>query len=339
MNIVLTLDNHYCQHAATVIASICINNPDSHNFYLISDFISEDNKKKFEKQLHTTESKIYFIPIDKNLYNFFPVGKGTANNYISLAAYFRLFICDLLPIELEKVLYLDCDLVVNGSIKDLWNWKFSPNACMAALEEQEQIKNDRIKDLHYPKEYSYFNSGVILIDLQKMRKNYSSSQAIDFIKKHFNIIKFHDQDVLNYFFYNKKDFFPLKFNVMDIFLYESTKLPRRYISEAGALLTPTIIHFSGPIKPWFKECKHPYKELYYFYLSYTEWKNYVTKSKFSNNIEKLDYLLKILIKNLLGILRIKNYDFKKELPSGIELIQENKSLHILRKDNKRNNKE
>ena len=321
MNIVLTLDNHYCQHAATVIASICINNPNPHNFYLISDFISEDNKKKIEIQLSTTESKIYFIHIDKNLCNIFPIGKGTANNYISLAAYFRLFICDLLPIELERILYLDCDLIVNGSLKDLWNWKFSPNACIAVLEEQEQIRNDRTKVLHYPREYSYFNSGVILIDLQKIKENYSSSKAINFVKNHFHIIKFHDQDVLNYFFYDKKDFFPLKFNVMDIFLHKKSKLPKRYISEAEALLNPTIIHFSGPIKPWFKECKHPYKELYYFYLSNTEWKNYSTISKYPSIMGKLSYQLKTLIKNILGIVRIKNYDFRTDLPSGIELIK------------------
>lgn len=320
MNIVLTFDNQYCQHAATVIASMCINNPGAHYFFLISDYISNENQIKIKQQIHKANSQVQFIFINKNLITFFPIGKGTANTYISLAAYYRLFLCELLPKETERVLYVDCDIVVNGSLKDLWNWKFSPKACIAALEEQEKLKNDRTKILQYPIKYSYFNSGVMLINLTEMRQVYSASEAIRYIEEKTNIIKYHDQDVLNFFFHDKKDFFPLKYNVMDIYLLRRAQLPQRYTHEIASLRNPTIIHFSGPIKPWFKECNHPYKELYYYYLSKTEWNGYTPQFKYQGIKERLKYLVITYIKRVLSFFNIKNYEFREDLPSIKELI-------------------
>ena len=158
-----------------------------------------------------------------------------------------------------------------------------------------------------------------------MRKIYSYKKAINYIKQKINIIQYHDQDVLNGLFYDKKDFLPLQFNVMDIFLYKRIKLPQRYINEEKALLNPKIIHFSGPMKPWFKECKHPYKELYYFYLSNTEWKNYTPKSKFTKHQDLLIFIFKELIKKILGISKIRCYNFRKDLPSGNKLITPSKT--------------
>lgn len=316
MNIVLTLDNNYCQHAAVVIASVYLNNPGSHDFYIIIDYISTSNKQKLLRQISQTTCKIHFIVINKNQIINFPIGKNTANTYISLAAYYRLFLIDLLPSNIERILYLDCDTIVNKSLQSLWEWNFSPNACIAALEEQEKLVKERTKILQYPILHSYFNSGVILINLIKMRKYYSTAKAIEYIKEHKKSIKYHDQDVLNYFFHNKIDFIPLEFNVMDIFLYKGVQLQQRYIKEEKSLFAPKIIHFSGPMKPWFKECKHPYKTLYYYYLSKTEWKSYIPHSKFIRYQDKLMYHIKEIIKYILNMLNIGHYSYRKDFYKG-----------------------
>lgn len=320
MNIVLTLDNNYCQHAAVVIASVCYNNPQKHIFFIITDYISEHNIAILSKLVQSYNSTIIFRNINLDLTKNFPIGIHTANTYVTLATYYRLFMIDLLPSYIDKVLYLDCDLVVNGSLEELWNWEFKGITCIAAVEEQLSIGIKRTKALGYPQKYSYFNAGVLLVDVNKMREAYSYKKAINYIQQKKDIIQYHDQDVLNGLFYDKKEFLPLEFNVMDIYLYQRTKLPQRYINEEKSLLSPKIIHFSGPMKPWFKECKHPYKELYYFYLSNTEWRSYIPKSKFTKRQDKLIYLAKELTKKFLGLLRIKCYNFRKNLPSSRKLI-------------------
>lgn len=311
MDFVLTLDNGYCQHAAVVMASICLNNIGKHRFYVISDCINYLNKRKFSSLSDLLKCDINFIFIEKEKFDDFPIGNKTANNYVTLATYYRLLLVDLLPKDLERIIYLDCDIVVNGSLDSLWNWRFSENAMIAALEDQKGMM-ERCVILGFPVKYSYFNAGVILFDLKKVRAIYSIQDVLAYIRNNYSKIKFHDQDILNVFFYDKKDFISLRFNVMDTFLKRQKSLPARYEKEYADLYNPVIVHYSGPIKPWFVECNHPYKVLYYYYLSKTPWSDYVPKSRYDNIVLRLLYRLKYWIKEALSIIVGKSERYKKE---------------------------
>lgn len=299
MNIVLTFDNNYTSHAAVVIISLCQNNIGCHHFYIISDYISKQNKGSLMTLVESLGCNISFYDVDMNLLKDFPIGAGTTNTYVTLATYYRLFMIDILPHEVNKVLYLDCDIVINGKLDKLWNWKFSSNACIAAVEEQYKVGKKRAKALGYQENYSYFNAGVLLIDMTKIRQVYSSQKAIAYIKQNINKIKFHDQDVLNALFYDKKDFFPLTFNVLDIFLLRKSTIPFRYQTELTDLKNPIIIHYSGPLKPWHKECTHPLKSLYNKYLNQTLWKNDLPSYKYTTKLSRYSYYLKTLIRKIL----------------------------------------
>ena len=300
MNIVLTFDNSYTNHAAVVITSLCLNNAGNHHFYVITDYISNENKEVLLNLVISFKSKLTIYNINISLLKDFPIGKGTTNTYVTLATYYRLFIIDVLPVEVNRVLYLDCDIVVNGSLDELWNFKFSSEEnCIAGVEEQHVIAKNRSKALGYQEIYSYFNAGVLLIELEKMRKIYSSQKSIAFIKQNIDIIKFHDQDVLNAFFYDKKDFLPLTFNLLDIFLLRKSTIPSRYRNNLTTLKNPIIIHYSGPLKPWHKECKHPLKYLYYKYLSYTIWKDFRPSYKEKSIFKRYLYYIKSFIARIL----------------------------------------
>lgn len=301
MNIVLTFDNDYTSHAAVVITSLCLNNIGNHHFHVITDYISNENKDALVALVNSFKCTLTIYPVNINLLKDFPIGKKTTNTYVTLATYYRLFIIDILPKEINRVLYLDCDIVVNGSLEKLWNWKFSSEkTCISAVEEQHKLSINRAKALGYPEKYSYFNAGVLLIDLEKVRKIYSSKISIAFIKKNINIIRFHDQDVLNALFYNRKDFIPLEFNLLDIFLLRKSTIPSRYKDNyTHTLNSPIIIHYSGPLKPWHKECKHPLKDLYYKYLNYTIWRDYQPSYKYKSAIKRYLYYIKSVAAQIL----------------------------------------
>ena len=307
MNVLLTFDDNYSQHAGVVMTSFCINNVGENKFYVISDYISNDNKNKLIEIAHRFDSDISFLFISKEQTIDFPIGRKTANSYVSIATYFRLFLTEVLPDSIDKILYIDCDVIVNSSLDGLWNSAFEPNHCIIALEESPTMSISGCKRLHYPAHYSYFNAGVLLIDLSLFKKFYHFDDAVYFIT-HNNII-FHDQDVLNGMLYDKKQFMDLKYNVMDYHLIRDSKFPQRYQKERNQLFDPVIIHYSGPIKPWHKECKNPYTYKYYQYLQETPWKDYIPQYKYEWIKPRTIHLIKSLVKWLLDTFRIKRYSF------------------------------
>lgn len=318
MNIILTCDNSYCQHAAALIASICHHNQ-INTFYIVSDYISKENILKLQGLCTNNSAQLCLLRVDRNLMHTFPIGKGTANSYVSLATYYRLFIPELLPNNIDKIIYIDCDVIVNGSLEGLWNTQVNKDTCIVALEEMKNIESEAVKRLGYNNN-TYFNAGVLLLFVDRLRKMNFTSKALQYINQHSNIIKFHDQDILNALLYNYKEFMPLKYNVMDTFLRENIILPERYRNESEDLYNPIVIHYTGPIKPWFVECNHPYKELYYHYLALTPWQNYIPVFKYNTFKQKSFYYVKSICKQILSITGIKKYSFRKDLTNSKELL-------------------
>lgn len=316
MNIVLTFDNNYCQHAAVVITSFCQNNHDSNNIFVVSDYISDENKSKIESCVNGTQTHIIYIKIDATLYSNFPIGKGTSNNYItSLATYYRLFLLDLLPQDVDRVIYIDCDVVVCNSLHNFWTIELPNDKCIAAVEEMPNIVAESTKRLNIETSYSYFNAGVILIDIQKLKQYFSSEIASNFISKNKQIIKYHDQDVLNALLKDKKVFVSIRFNLMEGFLYRLNSKKQR--CAESDIFHPAIIHFAGPLKPWYSECNHPYRQYYYKYLLQTPWSEYIPTCRYKTGYERIKFAAIETLKNILDTVHIRAHRFRTDLPKNI----------------------
>ena len=119
MNICLSCDNNYAQYAGVVIASILLNsNNDYHlNFYILDGNIEQENKNKIDKLKEIKDFNLKFVPIDENLFDVYK--KIGTHSYISLSTYYRLKLPSLLP-DVDKVLYLDCDVIVNSDLSKLF---------------------------------------------------------------------------------------------------------------------------------------------------------------------------------------------------------------------------
>lgn len=275
INIVLATDKNYAQHAAVTITSILCNTTQQSNiqFYIIDDNIDDDNKTKLQDTVKQFNSNIIFVKIPENSLNQVFVSGG-----ITRAAYFRLAIPNILPKTVNKVIYLDCDLIVLDDIVNLWNLDMCQKPVAATedfgiLSSTSKCREKEI-NLNWKKEYSYFNSGVLLIDFMLWRKNNYASQLIELVQTH--KFRHHDQDALNYLFMNNWTSLPLCWNVIPPVFNMNLSIIKNKIMRQNALKALnniSIIHYAGGYKPWEYKIYKGFNEGYYEYLGKTEYKN------------------------------------------------------------------
>ena len=274
INIVLSSDDSYIPYCSTTMLSIVSNN-DACSFYIISEHLNEDSKQKLLEIAKQNGSSATFITIPPKLLDTLPMPKSKAVSHISLATYYRLFIADLLPQDVDKVLYLDCDILVRKSLVELWNTPLDDFA-LGAVYQINSEANERCYALGISVMYGYFNAGVLLINLQYWRQHNCSAKFLLFIKQQFERIFYHDQDILNAVLFDKTKRLSCKWNMTTNLFRNSVY----YINEKDKkgnivrknedykktirqeVKDPAIIHFVTSLKPWNPRCFHPWKREY-----------------------------------------------------------------------------
>ncbi len=266
IEIVFATDNNYIQHMAAAMVSILLNSDNSSDFrfHILDGGIEEANRGKIEKLKELRGFEIIYYDMKKFDFSKFPLNR----DYISVATYYRLLLLDILPNDVEKVIYLDCDLIVEKDIKELWQYDVS--SYMAGVIEDEGSIS-QIKRLKLPYENNYFNAGILLLNIKNLRTFDFKNECIDYFNENEKIITLQDQDILNGVLNGKCKFLPLCWNANGR-IYEINRLETLYTKEEAkeAKYNPAILHFTDTNKPWKLSCTHPLKNEYYKYLSYTE---------------------------------------------------------------------
>lgn len=316
MHIAFNLDNNYIAHCATVIASVIDSNSDCNiTFHLISADLSNDNKLKIRTWINNYDGcyNVQFYDIDKRIFDDFPLGQ----TYLNITCYYRLLIPTLLK-GIDKAIYLDCDTIVLQSLNEMWNIDITGYA-WAGVRDRINNYIRVFNRLDFPMKYGYFNDGVMLLNLEEMRKVDIMSVSKDIAKRKPLSLKNHEQDILNKIFYDKKIALPFKYNLLEYYLYTEDwiYLDRKYYPEIiDACKNPVIVHFCMPQKPWHFECINPYKELYYKYRKMTPWSDL----ELTHKKEKLSkkQKLKLFLENL-GLYKVER---KNTLRRDINVIEE-----------------
>ena len=308
IHIACNIDTSYVKYCIVMLTSLFENNQNvSFHIHIITEKLSSESKSKIVEFIENRyHQKVQFYYVDINLVKDCP--RYAAGSHISLAAYYRIFLGNLLPLEIHKVLYLDCDLVVIGSIEELWKTNLK-NFSVACVEDMWSGKEDNYKRLHYPSSDSYFNSGVLLINLDYWREKKLMYKALDYIAKNGNNLVFYDQDVLNALLHNSRVFLPFRYNVQDGFLRRKRRIRSESIEMLDQeLLHPVIIHYTGGKKPWQYKSLHPYKSLYFYYLDLTPWKG-------ERPIVPFSYKLKKTFNQFLYFIRLARPKYRKCIES------------------------
>lgn len=282
MNILFSSDDNYARHMGVAILSILQHNLDVEriHFYVVNNHISPSNIKKLESIIEDfNNAELMFIPFEH-------FEKRLHLNLawpISLSSYARLFIGEILPEEVERVLYLDCDIIVNGSLLELYNTDLNAK-CLGAIQDTIPSKTKASVGLH--SRQPYFNAGVILIDVVRWKQLSVGERCLNYIESHQGRVVHHDQGVMNAVLKDLWLRLPLRYNVMTIhYMMSQSKIKKYYKDEAmfysaeetySAIKNPIILHFtpSFTTRPWETNCSHPMKYLYNHLLNMTQWKDF-----------------------------------------------------------------
>lgn len=295
MNHVLCcINDAYAQHCAVLLASLFENNKSSDfHIHIFSFSLSSEAKEKLNM---VVESYGQTLSVDViNMPSFELPNLGT--HYISAETYIRLFVPQYLDESIDKILYLDVDMIVVGSIRELLEIDLEDNLIGAIMDSPVEGRNER---LNIPNEYGYFNAGLLLINLKKWRILDFTSKCIEYICRNANLIVQHDQDVLNAVAYKQWKRISFKWNMLNTFFLHPPKINSELLEEVKACKKDVrIAHFTGTIKPWTAWIRHPYGKEYYKYIRYTPWKGY--RPSLKKQWEAYSFP-----KNLLAILGISN---------------------------------
>ena len=269
MEIFFTADDKYSEHLATTLASVLLNasHTDRFNFHILDSGISKKNQKKILKLKEIKPCNIDFIRIDKSLFKDFPL----EISYMTIETYYKYLIPQIKP-DIDRALYLDCDLIVRNSLHHFYYQKFNGKAiavCDDAFWDSDFAKKYKIKH--------YFNAGVLLINCKKWReKNYVKEvfKQTKLLKKN---VKHEDQDVLNYVFKDDKLMCSQRYN-LQVYSAITNKFKNKTMAEILSItVDPVIMHYNTKQKPWMGHCIHPYAMEYFIYKNKTPYKDRVKK--------------------------------------------------------------
>jgi len=268
MHLAFCCDDDYAQHLGAALCSALshLSKSTLADVFVICSKFSSDNKKKIQAVGKKHGTDVRFIEVVEEHFT----GLKTTH-YVSHATYFRIALPDLLPKEIEKVLYLDSDLIVLDDLAKLWNIDIK-KTYLAAVPEGDQKNPYIYRDkIDMPPEALYFNAGVLIINLEKWRLENMSKKLFDYIRDNPHKISWWDQDALNAFFYDS--FIPLsrRWNFVPAYMDESNTYCLNFDkNDIG------IVHFLGGNirKPWHPASTHPLKSEYYKHLKKTPWKHF-----------------------------------------------------------------
>ena len=273
MDIVACTDKWFVMPTGVMMYSVCVNNPDVDIvFHVIhDDSVTYKDRRDLEETVTVFERKsITFYHIDVTKFSCFP----NVSMRITQASYYRLMLSEILSQSIRKVLYLDGDMIVRHSLLPLWNTDLKDYA-VGAVPDCQDGNIELYHRLNYPSQLGYFNAGVLLINLEYWREHDVVKDFMSILQKHADKLQFHDQDVLNAAFSEKKVMLPLKYNMHSGFLEKHPKYDnQKYAKEVKeARKDPVIVHFIEE-KPWdsySRQPKHPFSSTFFKYQSQTKW--------------------------------------------------------------------
>lgn len=270
--IFFTFDDNYSKLMKIAVESMKekANKNYTYNLHVLYTSLSEQNMKLI-KQVEDENFKVYFTDLSSNLQFIFD--QLVTRDYYSEAIYFRLFIANLFP-EYSKAIYLDSDIIVLSDISKLYSFDIGNNLLGAVKDESVQIVPEFIE---YVEKFlgvnheKYFNSGVLLMNLDEFRKFNFEQKFINLLKQ-FKFIVAPDQDILNVLCKDKVFYLPTTWDKMPF----PSNIPNSELD---------LIHYNLSFKPWHYE-GILYEDYFYKYGEKANLSNWITNCKIEFDDEK-----------------------------------------------------
>lgn len=296
INVLMAVNKNYLEQMKTLICSLGENNNSIIDIYLIHNELAYEDIELLSNLLEKQcKGKLHEIKVSSSFL------KGAkVNEHFSIEMYYRIFATELLPQNLDRILWLDADIVTIRSIENLYftNLKgLSIGACGHREKDVNNnlINNQALKRLKLGNNKTYFNSGVLLMDLNKIRNNFNKDDILNLIYKMESILENPDQDILNIMYCD--DVLVLDKNCYNYQVHYDWKDP----NEKNIIQnTVAILHYVGPAKPWKATSNHfTYNYYWKYYLKHGKssvYNKYKIELARNELVKKMKQFLKSLIK-------------------------------------------
>lgn len=260
--------------------------------FILDGGVSAENKAKLRESLVDFPLELCWISFNAEILQQFAV-----SHHVSHTAYYRLLLSEVLPQTVSKVVYLDCDLLIRGDLKEIWDLDLGDHTLMAVpdiacpfvdarlgmpnfrraspyLASLRPIEN--YPDLGISGSAMYFNSGVMLIDIERWRKRQITQQLLTCLRDNQAYIWCWDQYALNVVLSQQWAPLPLQWNLgSHAFEYPGSRCsPVERDAFEQMLGDPRVIHFTTEWKPWHYGIRHPYREQFFATLDQTAWRGW-----------------------------------------------------------------
>lgn len=256
-NILYCTDRRFIRHNIVSITSLILSNPESRfRIVLLVDFLDKNLFQQISEYLARKGSEINIEKVDHEVFKLSKV-----YSYYSKANYYRLLVSHYFPEG--RVLYLDSDTIIIGAISELFQLKLN-SYCLAAVEDANFF--DRHSKLRMKNSSKYFNSGVLLIDVEKWRENELVEKTLDLANQDLQFYH-QDQECLNSVIDGEWLKLSPRYNLQSPFFSYHEGQASYSINEVKQSIDhPIIAHFTGGLKPWHFRDTNPNKFWYWYFL-------------------------------------------------------------------------
>jgi len=252
INIAAALDRNYVRYTYVMLMSLFENQDKDMqiHIYLLQSELIEKEKLCLENLVKSYGGFLHWVQIDPS---YFPKACMEYANW-PVESFYRLILPEILPEEMDRILYLDVDIVINHSLKELYNTDFEGNALCACPEPFSGIGVFEYRDAmfkeHVREGFIYFNSGVLLLNLKVLREKYGLSSYMEVAEKYDYRLETPDQDLLNYVHWKDVKFVDtVKYNLYARFAHNFG------VGYEEAKEKVTMVHFLAG-KPWNPKIDH-----------------------------------------------------------------------------------
>lgn len=239
INISYSSDKNYAKYLALSMATVLTSKaPDEKiKFFILDGGLTTKDRENIFKLKNISDCEINFINVSKEAFVNCPLGEP---KHLSIATYYRLLLPDFLP-DIDKIIYLDCDIQVKGSLKELFNTNLEENILGAVHD----INNEKISKYWHLNEY--YNAGVLLLDLDKLRKIEFTRNLYNYINEYQSKLLYADQDIINICFKNQIKTLAPKWNFQSLHINRNNANTNSIINHYIAAEKGFYIHRAFPL--------------------------------------------------------------------------------------------
>jgi lipopolysaccharide biosynthesis glycosyltransferase len=268
-------DEGYAIPLAAMIKSLLVNRHGQRiiELYIFDEGITEASKARLVESWAGDALTVHWLKFEPDKVAALPLW-----GEMKAIAYYKLMLPDYLPKALSNAIWLDSDMIIKGDITNLWETPLDGQALLAAQDLAIPYIGSTFgvaayKALGIAPYAKYFNSAVMLINLNWWRENDLGGQVLAYLKRQYQTVYLWDQDGLNAVLAGRWGELDPRWNqiasICGRAFYRASHLPRD--TYQLVINDPWIVHYAGTFKPWRYDNNNPSRALYFQYVDMTAW--------------------------------------------------------------------